>query len=73
MPKSPAEKISEYLKEHGIKQNYLARKISMNPNTLSSRLKGETKFSADEISLVCGVLGIQPNDIIEPRLPDRGV
>jgi|LSQX01.2.fsa_nt_gb DNA-binding Xre family transcriptional regulator len=70
MFKSPAEKISTYLSEHGIKQRFLARKINMNENILSSRLRGVSKFSYDEIALICGVLNLQPNDIIEPRLPN---
>lgn len=70
MSKTPAEKISAFLTDNGIKQNFLAGKTGINKSTLSSILKGETKLSTDRLELICGVLGKEPNDFVEARLPE---
>lgn len=70
MFQSPAVKISAYLKENGIKQSFLSEKTGIRPASLSAKLKGVTKFSHDEIAVICGVLKLQPNDILEARLPE---
>lgn len=71
MFQSPSEKISAYLSENGIKQSFLAKKTGIKPQSLSAKLKGTTKLSYDEIAVICGVLGLQPNDVIETRLPEN--
>ena len=70
MFKTPAEKISAYLADNGIKQNFLARKTGIKPSTLSAKLKGTTKLSSEDIEAICGVLNKTPNDFMEARLPD---
>ena len=70
MFQSPAEKISAHLKDNGIKQSYLSQKTGIKPASLSSKLKGATKLQYDEIEVICGVLGLQPNDVLEARLPE---
>lgn len=69
---TPAQKISAYLSENGIKQSFLAKKINMKENILSSRLREKSKLSHDEIALICGALGKEPNDFIEVRIPNGG-
>lgn len=70
MFKTPAEKISAFLADNGIKQNFLARKTGIKPQTLSAKLNGTTKLSLDDLELICGVLGKKPNDFIEARIPE---
>lgn len=70
MFKTPAEKISAFLADNGIKQNFLASKTGIKPSTLSSILKGETRLSTDRLELICGALGKEPNDFVEARLPE---
>lgn len=46
--KQDARKILEKLiKERGLKQYYLAEKIGMSPQSMSSLLHGDKKFTAD--------------------------
>lgn len=71
MSKSTGEKIAAYLKGNGIKQNFIAKKIGVKENTLSSILKGQTKLSIERLELICGVLEKEPNDFIEARTLDR--
>jgi DNA-binding Xre family transcriptional regulator len=70
MFKSPAEKISAYLSDNGIKQNFLARKTGITTQTLSAKLNGATKLTSDDIEAICGALNKEPNDFLEARLPD---
>jgi DNA-binding Xre family transcriptional regulator len=70
MFQSPAAKISAYLEENGIKQNWLAKKAGINENTLSSILKEQTKLSIERLEIICGVLGKEPNDFLEARIPE---
>ena len=39
----------DYLKNHGIKQSYVADKMGISETTLSSRLNGRLKFDANYI------------------------
>jgi DNA-binding Xre family transcriptional regulator len=70
MFQSPAAKISAYLSDNGIKQNWLSKKTGIKENTLSAKLKGTYKFTPDEIEVICGVLGKEPNDFLEARMPE---
>lgn len=66
-----AQRILTYINENGIKQNYIASKISMDDSALNARLKGKTRLSADDISLICWALGKEPSDFIKPRAPEE--
>jgi transcriptional regulator with XRE-family HTH domain len=70
MFQSPAIKISAYLEENGIKQSFLSKKTGIKPQTLSAKLNGIYKFTPEEIEIICGVLGKEPNDFLEARIPE---
>lgn len=52
------EILSKYLKEHGIKQNFVAKKMGISSATFGSRLHGRLKFNADFALAVSKALGI---------------
>lgn len=52
------ERIALYLKINGLSQRYLARKIGMSENILSTRLTGKSKISAEEYLQICKVLQV---------------
>ena len=67
---TPADRILKIIQDKGIKQRFIAKKIGMKPQTLNSKLRKYSKFTPDEIELICGVLGCQANDILKPRQID---
>lgn len=50
----------KYLEEHGIKQNFVAKKMGISSATFGKRLHGRLKFDADFAISVSKVLGIDP-------------
>lgn len=63
--------IRQYLKEHGIKQNWLAEKIGMKGNAMSMKMTGRIDFSIDEVQRICGVLNIPIESVLVPYAPDE--
>lgn len=51
------------LREKGITQEELARKIGLNPSTLNIKLKSKSDFSQTEIRMICEVLDIPLEEI----------
>lgn len=49
--------IKQYLKENGIKQNYIAKKLGIPATTLNSMLSERQKIPADMYFCICAVLG----------------
>lgn len=52
--------IKAYLKENGIKQNFLAQRIGIPATTLNSMLLEKQKLPADTYFRICYVLGEPP-------------
>lgn len=52
--------LKSYLREHGIKQNYVAKKVGISSANFSSRLNGRVKFNADFALTVSKALDIDP-------------
>lgn len=50
--------IREYIKSHGIKQNYLAEKLGVGDRTVTDMLNGNRKILAEEYYLLCKALGV---------------
>lgn len=61
--------IKEYLETHGISQAFISRETNINPIKLNMSLNGNRKLSLDEYSLICGVLKVDTNKFLKPRLP----
>lgn len=55
-------KLKGLMAEKGITQKALAEKIGVSKNTISSRLKGKSKFNTEEIKHICSVLEIIDNE-----------
>ena len=51
----------DYLKNHGIKQSYVADKMGISETTLSSRLNGRLKFDANFAITFAKSLNISPS------------
>ncbi len=66
---SPAKKISDYLINNGIKQTFVSQKTGISKQTLNAKLKGVSKLTSEDIELICGALGKEPNDFLIPRMP----
>ena len=65
--------IKKYLEENGITQAFISRKTGIEPSKLSLALNGDRRFSFDEYSLICGVLGVNTDKFLKPRTPDQKV
>ena len=52
--------IKSYLKENGIKQNFVAQKIGIPTTTLNSMLLEKQKLPVDTYFRICNVLGESP-------------
>ena len=64
--------IKKYLEENGITQIFISRKTGIDASKLSLALNGERKLTFDEYSLICGVLGVNTDKFLKPRLPEKG-
>lgn len=51
------------LKEKNITQDILAKKIGLQPPTLSQKLNNKAKFKQGEISRICDILDISASEI----------
>lgn len=54
------EILIKYLKEHGIKHTFVAKKMGISSATFGNRLHRRLKFDADFAIAVAKVLGIDP-------------
>lgn len=60
--KDDARKLAkQYLRDHGIKQSWLADRLGISEPTLSGRLNGRYKFDADFAVAFSKTLGISPD------------
>lgn len=64
-------KIKKYLEENGISQAHISRETRINPAKLNLGLNGKRRFTFDEYAIICGVLGVDTNFFLKPRLPDE--
>lgn len=62
--------IKEYLEKNGITQAHISRKTGIETPKLNLALNGGRRLSLDEYSVICGVLGLDTNFFLKPRLPD---
>lgn len=56
-----AQILDQYLKEHGIKKSYLAKKMNMSPSNLTGYLNGTLRFTAEFAFGVADALNISPS------------
>lgn len=58
-------RVIEALRESGYKQSYLADRLGMARPTLSDRMRGRTRFTADELPAIAHVLGMTVAELLE--------
>lgn len=63
------EVIKRYLEENGITQAFLSRSTGIEAPKLNMSLNGFRKLSLDEYALICGVLKVDTNFFLKPRIP----
>lgn len=63
--------IKKYLEENGISQAHVGKKAGLNLTKLNLALNGNRKLSLEEYALICGVLGVNTDFFLKPRLPDK--
>lgn len=61
-------KIKKYLEENGITQAHVSRESDVNPVKLNLALNGNRKLTFDEYEKICGVLGVNTDKFLKPRV-----
>ncbi len=69
----PWKAIKNYLYKKGISQIYISRNTGIDAVKLSASLNGKRQLTLDEYALICGVLGVNTDYFLKPRLPDKEV
>ena len=67
---STEKQIKEYLRKKGISQAHVARETEIPEPVLSMTLNGKRKLTLEEYALVCGVLKLNTDYFLKPRMPD---
>lgn len=65
--------IKNYLEEKGISQAHIGKKAGINLAKLNLALNGNRKLTLEEYAKICGVLGVNTDFFLKPRLPDKEV
>jgi transcriptional regulator with XRE-family HTH domain len=66
---SVAQSIQTYLKDHGIKQAFIAEKCGWSKQKTSCIISGRSKMAADDFLAICDVIGV-PYDYFNDRLEE---
>lgn len=69
MKLSVAQSIQVYLKDHGIKQTFIAEKCGWSKQKTSCIISGRSKMAADDFLAICDVIGV-PYDYFNARLDE---
>ena len=64
-------KIKKYLNDKGISQAHVSRESSINPVKLNLALNGNRRLTFEEYAVICGVLGVNTDFFLKPRLPSE--
>lgn len=65
------EALGIYLSGKGIKQKFVAQKINLSTSLFSMILNGKRKLDSEELINILIVLGIEPNEFLNPILKER--
>lgn len=58
------KRLSDYIKQMGIKQSVIALKTGIDPVIISAIMTGRRKLTADEFEMICRAIERQPNDFM---------
>lgn len=64
------KKIKNYLIDKGISQAHVSREAKINPVKLNLALNGNRRLTLNEYAVICGVLGVNTDFFLKPRLPE---
>lgn len=64
-------KIKMYLDEKGVSQAHISKVTGIDTVKLNLALNGKRRLTFDEYSLICGVLGLNTDKFLKPRLPEK--
>lgn len=64
-------RIKQYLKDRGVSQAHVSRETEINPVKLNLALNGNRRLTFDEYAVICGVLGVNTDFFLKPRLPSE--
>lgn len=59
------EKVRNYIIEHGITQNALAKKCNISASTFSAMMNGKRKMYAEDLRTICYVLEVSPEKFMD--------
>lgn len=65
------KKIKRYLLDKGISQAHVSRESNIKPVKLNLALNGNRRLTFNEYAVICGVLGVNTDFFLKPRLPDE--
>lgn len=57
-------RIADLVRESGLKQAYIARRLNLSRSAVSDRLRGRTRWSADELAPLAHVLHLRLVDLL---------
>lgn len=63
--------IKKYLTDNGISQIFISKKTGIEPAKLSLALQGERKLTLEEYAIICGVIGVNTDFFLKPKLPNQ--
>lgn len=58
------KRINKIIEERGLKKNYIAKQIGIQPSTLTLRLNGQSDFKVSEAARLGDFLGLTPAEKI---------
>lgn len=64
-------KIKEYLERNGISQTYISKETGIELPKLNLALNGKRRFTFEEYTIICGVLKVNTDKFLKPRLPEE--
>lgn len=62
-------KIKMYLEKNGLSQVFLSRETQINKVKLNLALNGNRRLTFEEYETICGVLGVNTDFFLKPRIP----
>ena len=61
------EKVRQYLKDHGIRQSFVAEKCNISLSTFNAMLNGKRRMYAEDLRKICYALNVSPEVFIEVK------
>ena len=65
------DEVKKYLKENGISQTFISKNSGIPLPKLNMALNGHRRMTFPEYELICGVLKVNTDKFLKPRLPEK--